>query len=82
MKETKCRFVEEYTNFRKRQLKEDIRFRKEYPATDDPQYEKECIEILQEHINQIDKYYRVCRAGLITVNEYMYSISKVGNYYD
>ena len=82
MRNEKCRFVLEYTNFRKRQFQDDIRYRKKCPVTDDPQYEKECIEILQDHIDTINKYYRACRAGLITVNEYMHKISGIGGYYD
>lgn len=82
MKECKCRFVSEYKNFRINQLKEDIRFRKEYPATSNEQYEKECIQILQKQIDRIEKYYSACRCGLITVDECMYEMASVGTYHD
>ena len=82
MKDYKCRFVSEYKNFRVRQLKEDIRFRKEYPATNNKQYENECIQIMQKQIDRIEKCYMAARAGLITVDECMHEMASVGSYHD
>lgn len=80
--ETKCRFLTEYKNFRVRKIKEDLAFRKEYPATNNHNYEIDVIAWYEKQIEKIEKYYNAARKGLLTVDECMYKIASVGNYWE
>ena len=62
MKDSKCRFIEEYANFQIRQYKKDAALY-DYDAERDAFFEKA--------IGSIEKSVRMFRAGIITVNECM-----------
>lgn len=63
--ESKCRFLKEYANFKKRKIKEDILLNT-WEA--------------QAQIDGIDKILRRANRGLITLDEAMEEISKVGRW--
>ena len=62
MKDSKCRFIEEYANFQIRQYKKDA-------ALYD--YDAERIAFCEKAIESIEKAVKLARAGMITVNECM-----------
>lgn len=62
MKDTKCRFIEEYANFQIRQYKKDA-------ALYD--YDAERNAFFEKAIKNIRKAVKLARAGMITVNECM-----------
>ena len=62
MKDSKCRFIEEYANFQIRQYKKDAALY-DYDAERDAFFEKA--------IESIEKAVKMARAGMITVNECM-----------
>ena len=62
MKDSKCRFIEEYANFQIRQYKKDA-------ALYD--YDAERNAFCEKAIESIEKAVKLARAGMITVNECM-----------
>ena len=62
MKDIKCRFIEEYANFKIRQYKKDA-------ALYD--YDAERNAFFEKAIESIEKAVRLVRAGMITVDECM-----------
>ena len=62
MKDSKCRFIEEYANFQIKQYKKDAKLY-DYDAERDAFFEKA--------IRNIEKAVKLARAGMITVNECM-----------
>ena len=62
MKDSKCRFIEEYANFQIRQYKKDA-------ALYDSDVERDAF--FEKAIESIEKSVRMFRAGMITVNECM-----------
>ena len=62
MKESKCRFIEEYANFQIKQYKKDA-------ALFD--YDAERNAFFEEAVKSIEKAVKLARAGMITVNECM-----------
>ena len=62
MKDSKCRFIEEYANFQIRQYKKDA-------ALFD--YDAERNAFFEEAVMNIEKAVKMARAGMITVNECM-----------
>ena len=62
MKESKCRFIEEYANFQIKQYKKDAALFK---------YDAERNDICEKAIRSIEKAVKMVRAGMITVNECM-----------
>ena len=62
MKDSKCRFIEEYANFQIRQYKKDATL---------SDYDAERNAFFEEAIKSIEKAVRLARAGMITVNECM-----------
>ena len=62
MKDSKCRFIEEYANFQIRQYKKDAALY-DYDAERDAFFEKA--------VRNIEKAVKLARAGMITVNECM-----------
>ena len=62
MKESKCRFIEEYANFQIKQYKKDV-------ALFD--YDKERNAFCEKAVRNIEKAVKLTRAGMITVNECM-----------
>ena len=62
MKDSKCRFIEEYANFQIRQYKKDA-------ALYD--YDAERNAFCEKAIESIEKSVKMARAGMITVNECM-----------
>lgn len=62
MKESKCRFIEEYANFQIKQYKKDA-------ALFD--YDEERNSICEKAVRNIEKAVKLSRAGMITVNECM-----------
>ena len=62
MKDSKCRFIEEYANFQIRQYKKDAALY-DYDAERDAFFEKA--------IGNIEKAVKLARAGMITVYECM-----------
>ena len=66
MKDSKCRFIEEYANFQIKQYKKDA-------ALFD--YDAERNAFFEEAIRNIEKAVKLARAGMITVNECMDIIS-------
>ena len=62
MKESKCRFIEEYANFQIKQHKKDA-------ALFD--YDEEQKAFFEEAVRRIEKAVKLARAGMITVNECM-----------
>ena len=62
MKESKCRFIEEYANFQIRQYKKDATLF---------DYDEERNAFFEKAIGNIEKAVKFARAGMITVNECM-----------
>ena len=62
MKDTKCRFIEEYANFQIRQYKK---------VTTLYGYDAERNSFCEKAIGSIEKAVKMARAGMITVNECM-----------
>ena len=62
MKDSKCRFIEEYANFQIRQYKKDA-------ALYD--YDPERSAFFEKAVRNIEKAVKLARAGMITVNECM-----------
>ena len=62
MKESKCRFIEEYANFQIKQYKKDAALF---------EYDAERNSICEKAVRNIEKAVRMARAGMITVNECM-----------
>ena len=62
MKDSKCRFIEEYANFQIRQYKKDATLF---------DYDEERNAFFEEAIGSIEKAVKMARAGMITVNECM-----------
>ena len=62
MKDSKCRFIEEYANFQIRQYKKDATLY---------DYDAERIAFCEKAIGRIEKAVKMTRAGMITVNECM-----------
>ena len=65
MKDSKCRFIEEYANFQIRQYKKDA-------ALYD--YDAERNALCEKAVRRIEKVVKMARAGMITVNECMHII--------
>ena len=65
MKDSKCRFIEEYANFQIRQYKKDA-------ALYD--YDVERNAVCEKAVRRIEKAVKMARAGMITVNECMHII--------
>ena len=66
MKDTKCRFIEEYANFQIRQYKKDLELY---------DYDEERNAFCEKAIKNIEKAVKLTRSGMITVNECMDIIS-------
>ena len=66
MKDSKCRFIEEYANFQIRQYKKDAKLYN---------YDAERNAFCEKAIKSIEKAVKMARAGMITVNECMDIIS-------
>ena len=62
MKESKCRFIEEYANFQIKQYKKDATLF---------DYDEERNAFFEEAVMNIEKAVKMARAGMITVNECM-----------
>ena len=62
MKDSKCRFIEEYANFQIKQYKKDVELF---------EYDAERNDICEKAIRSIEKAVKMTRAGMITVNECM-----------
>ena len=62
MKDSKCRFIEEYANFQIRQYKKDVELY---------DYDAERNAFFEKAITNIEKAVKLARAGMITVNECM-----------
>ena len=62
MKDSKCRFIEEYANFQIRQYKKDATLY---------DYDAERNAFFEEAVRSIEKSVRMFRAGMITVDECM-----------
>ena len=62
MKESKCRFIEEYANFQIKQYKKDATLFG---------YDEERNAFFEEAVMNIEKAVKMARAGMITVNECM-----------
>ena len=62
MKESKCRFIEEYANFQIKQYKKDATLF---------EYDAEHNSICEKAVRNIEKAVRMARAGMITVDECM-----------
>ena len=62
MKESKCRFIEEYANFQIEQYKKDA-------TLFDCDAERNAV--FEEAVMNIEKAVKMARAGMITVNECM-----------
>ena len=62
MKDSKCRFIEEYANFQIRQYKKDAKLY---------DYDAERNAFFEEAVNSIEKAVKLVRAGMITVDECM-----------
>ena len=62
MKDSKCRFIEEYANFQIRQYKKDATLY---------DYDAERSAFFEKAIKNIRKAVKLARAGMITVNECM-----------
>ena len=62
MKESKCRFIEEYANFQIKQYKKDA-------ALFD--YDEERNAFFEKAVMNIEKAVKLARAGMITVDECM-----------
>ena len=66
MKDSKCRFIEEYANFQIRQYKKDATLY---------DYDAERNAFFEKAIESIEKAVKMARSGMITVNECMDIIS-------
>ena len=62
MKDSKCRFIEEYANYQIRQYKKDAKLY---------DYDAERNAFFEKAVRSIEKSVRMFRAGIITVDEYM-----------
>ena len=62
MKESKCRFIEEYANFQIKQYKKDATLF---------DYDEERNAFFEEAVKSIEKAVKLARAGMITVDECM-----------
>ena len=62
MKDSKCRFIEEYANFQIRQYKKDSTLF---------DYDAERNTFFEKAVRSIEKAVRMFRAGIITVDECM-----------
>ena len=62
MKDSKCRFIEEYANFQIRQYKKDA-------ALYDRDVERDAF--FEKAVRNIEKAVKMAREGMITVNECM-----------
>ena len=62
MKDSKCRFIEEYANFQIRQYKKDAKL---------CDYDAERNAFCEKAVRSIEKAVKMARAGTITVNECM-----------
>ena len=62
MKESKCRFIEEYANFQIKQYKKDAKLF---------DYDEERNAFFEEAVMNIEKAVKMARAGMITVDECM-----------
>ena len=62
MKESKCRFIEEYANFQIKQYKKTVALF---------EYDAERNDICEKAIRSIEKAVKMARAGMITVDECM-----------
>lgn len=62
MKDSKCRFIEEYANFQIKQYKKDAALF---------EYDAERIAFCEKAVRNIEKAVKLTRAGMITVNECM-----------
>ena len=62
MKESKCRFIEEYANFQIKQYKKDATLF---------DYDEERNAFFEEAVMNIEKAVKMARAGMITVDECM-----------
>lgn len=62
MKESKCRFIEEYANFQIRQYKKDATLF---------DYDEERNAFFEKAVMNIEKAVKLARAGMITVDECM-----------
>ena len=62
MKDTKCRFIEEYANFQIRQYKKDVEL---YDC------DEERNVFCEKAIKNIENAVKLARSGMITVNECM-----------
>ena len=65
MKDSKCRFIEEYANFQIRQYKKDATLY---------DYDAERNAFCEKAIKKKKKAVKMARAGMITVNECMHII--------
>lgn len=62
MKESKCRFIEEYANFQIKQYKKNAKLF---------DYDEERNAFFEEAVKNIEKAVKLARAGMITVDECM-----------
>ena len=62
MKDSKCRFIEEYANYQIRQYKKDAKLY---------DYDAERNAFFEKAVRSIEKSVRMFRAGIITVDECM-----------
>ena len=62
MKDSKCRFIEEYANYQIRQYKKDAKLY---------DYDAERDAFFEEAVKSIEKAVKLARAGMITVDECM-----------
>ena len=62
MKESKCRFIEEYANFQIKQYKKNAKLF---------DYDEERNAFFEEAIRNIEKAVKMARTGMITVDECM-----------
>ena len=65
MKDSKCRFIEEYANFQIRQYKKDAALY---------EHDAERAAFCEKAIKSIEKAVKLTRAGIITVNDCMHII--------
>ena len=62
MKDSKCRFIEEYANFQIRQYKKDAKLY---------DYDAERNAFFEKAVRSIEKAVKLVRAGMITIDECM-----------
>lgn len=72
----KCRFIEEYANFQKKQFKKDIKYA-DMLGDENKEYR---IRFCENAVETIEKAVQLARHGLITVNECMVVIANPGKY--